>query len=329
MKVSQEDELTISSLQQQAADSKTKEILANRNAQEAADMVSSLNFEINQLKRRLKIAEGDKIGSSSSTTGHEQTSYAAADAEVDAMLGLNRGAFQPTKFVDKPFVESATPFERWKMNQFIYSPDTPAASEEYDRQVVQMLLDASTQEFSQDFRKPTKAGIAKLKRVASLSHPTLLKPLTSSGPRTSLITTTEGGANVYETVGVNILGLEDVPPHSAVAGSRQGQEERIYFLDKSASGNMWGSTAKQALQRAASLGGTPGFGAGILDDFPSPSLRDSFSRPGTMATGRDNNFSRPGTMATGRSLNSPVKSHRRNDHSPSSKKTKGINSMIV
>jgi hypothetical protein len=329
IKVSQEDELTIATLQQQAADSKTKEILANRNAQEAAEMVGSLTFEINQLRRKLKIAEGDKSGStpggqnnsSSNNEAAYQMSYAAADTEVDELLN-KPGGFPATKFVDKEFANSATPFERWKMNQFIYTPDTPAASEEYDRQVVQMLLEASALDLGKDVKKPTKAGIAKMRRPDALHN--TLKPLTSSSNRTHLITTADGGANVYETVGVNVLESPDIPPHSAIGGARRGQEEKIYFLDKTAPNAMWGASAVQALQRTSSLGGTVGFGAG-----------------------RETGNYRPGTAEANRAPPSPIKSPLKSirthqppqtagsasSHgralSPENKRTKGINSMIV
>lgn len=310
IKISQEDELTIASLQQQAADSKTKEILANRNAAEAADMITSLNFEINQLRRKLKISEeknGGATGGGGNSNEIYQMSYAAADAEVDAMLGNNNG-FPPTKFVDKKVAESATPFERWKMNEFIFSPDTPAASEEYDRQVVQMLLEASTAEFNDDFRKPTKSGIAKMKRTNSLGN--TLKPLTAStGSRLHLISTADGGANVYETVGVSVLDSLDFPPHSAVGGARRGQDEKIYYLDKAAPTAMWGGSSKPP-QKSGSFGPANNI-----------SLREDLVSRGSV----------PGGLGSTAKM-SPVRGDTRQDSNISPKrstKAKGVNSMIV
>lgn len=248
-----------------------------------------------------------------------QMSYAAADAEVDALLGTNNG-FPPTKFVDKKVAESATPFERWKMNEFIFSPDTPAASEEYDRQVVQMLLEASTAEFSDDFRKPTKSGIAKMKRTHSLGNS--LKPLTASGSRMHLISTADGGANVYETVGVSVLDSPDFPPHSAVGGARRGQDEKIYFLDKAAPTAMWGGSAKP-LQRSSTFGPSNGI------TLNSTSGReDLLSRGGGGGGGG-------GYGGAGNTTAQLSPSRKDNagfgNSSPNNKtvKTKGINSMIV
>lgn len=311
-------------------------------------MVSSLTFEINQLRRRLKIAEGDKGGAAQQNNGsntngeaYQQMSYAVADAEVDEMLN-KPGGFAPTKFVDKELAQSATPFERWKMNQFIFTPDTPAASEEYDRQVVQMLLEASTLELNKDMSKPTKAKIAKVRRTDALQSP--LKPLTSSGNRTHLITTADGGANVYETVAVDVLEASDLPPHSAVGGARRGQEDKIYFLDKGAPNAMWGTAGVQALQRAHSLGGTVGFGAGQ----ETLSSRESTARPGTVQAGQTSR-SQVTTAKTMRHSSNQQSLSQSLPHalgqqgfghshgqgqghghgSPESRRTKGINSMIV
>lgn len=317
IKISAEDELTISSLQQQAAESKTKEILANRNALDAAEMVGSLNYEINLLRRKLKISEGEKSATNNVNENY-QMSYAAADAEVDQMLADSVGSFAATKFVDKQQELSATPFEKWKMNQFLFSPDTPAASEEHDKAVVQMLLEASSAQFNDDFRKPTKSGIAKMKR--SSSHGTgLLQPLgTSHGNRSHLVSTAEGGANVYETVGAGVLDTLDLPPFSAVGGARRGQDEKIYFLDKAASTVMWGINLKSPAKPHGSMG--PGFPAG---------MEEMASRSGM--------YSRQNQQGQASGL-SPLKSLRLQSHSPErggtgiggrTPKTKGINSMII
>eukprot|EP01032_Pedospumella_encystans_P017696 gene17696-20157_t len=328
IKVSAEDELTIASLQQQAAESRTKEILANRNAQEAAEMVGSLNFEINQLRRKLKISEAEKPGATVNSANEiYQMSYAAADAEVDQMLSENTSSFPATKFVDRQQEMSATPFEKWKMNHFLFSPDTPAASEEHDKAVVQMLLEASAAQFHDDFRKPTKSGIAKMKR--SSSHGTgLLQPLgTSHGNRTHLTSTTEGGANVYETVGVNLLDTLDLPPFSAVGGARRGQDEKIYFLDKAASTAMWGTNMK-----------SPGKPLGIMG-----TAREELHSRGGMHSQQ----SQQGHHSSDSGGLSPLKNMRlQSSHSPErgmggggggnntasgsrTGKSKGINSMII
>ena len=55
IKVSQDDSVLISSLKTQAHESKTKEIAAERMALEAAEMITSLTYEINALKRKFKI----------------------------------------------------------------------------------------------------------------------------------------------------------------------------------------------------------------------------------------------------------------------------------
>lgn len=296
-------------------------------------MVGSLNFEINQLRRKLKMSESDKpgaTGTGNSASEIYQMSYAAADAEVDHMLSENTSSFPATKFVDRQQELSATPFEKWKMNQFLFSPDTPAASEEHDKAVVQMLLEASAAQFHDDFRKPTKSGIAKMKR--SSSHGTgLLQPLgTSHGNRTHLSSTAEGGANVYETVGVGLLDNLDLPPFSAVGGARRGQDEKIYFLDKAASTAMWGTNMK-----------SPGKPHGILG-----AAREELHSRGGMHSqqSQQSQQGQQGHYTSDSGGLSPLRNMRlQSSHSPERErgavtttasgsragKSKGINSMII
>lgn len=285
-------------------------------------MVGSLNYEINLLRRKLKISEGEK---SAATNAHEnyQMSYAAADAEVDQMLSDTGSSFAATKFVDRQQELSATPFEKWKMNQFLFSPDTPAASEEHDKAVVQMLLEASAAQFDDDFRKPTKSGIAKMKRSSSHGATSLLQPLgTSHGNRSHLISTAEGGANVYETVGAGVLDSLDLPPFSAVGGARRGQDEKIYFLDKAASTVMWGTNLKSPAKPHGSMG--PGF----------PTGREDLASRGGMHSRQ----SQSQNQLLSSSGLSPLKNMRLQSHSPErggtatsnkAHKSKGINSMII
>ena len=69
---------------------------------------------------------------------------------------------------------SATPFERWKMQQFLYSPDTPAASENHDKQVVDMLTMAATSAYNEkrSVTRPTKTIIAKMTKPLTLPNMT-------------------------------------------------------------------------------------------------------------------------------------------------------------
>jgi len=266
IKVAEEDEATIAQLQAQATESRTKEILANRMAQEAAEMVTSLNFEINLLKRKLKIAEGDRNGSPQGNQNDsvQQMSHAMADDEVDNMMGTIRP-------------EQAVTFDRWKMDQFLFAPDTPAASEQHDKQVVQMLLNATTQDFHDTFTKPTKptkSGIAKMRRGGTATTAAAmkglknagksgspLKPLTSANSRGvdlkgNTMGTTLGGSDIYETIGVSFLENPEVVPNFNEIGAPR--EEKTFFLDRSAS-SMWGGGSSN--KRGGGGGGGPTMGS--------------------------------------------------------------------
>jgi hypothetical protein len=166
IKVSQEDELTIASLLSQTEEAKAKELVAKSKAEEATSIVNQLNLEINAVKRKLNLLDIERgtVDTSILSVQQQLALTEEADAEVESMLRSDMGTRAPHIISDK-VLQGATPFERWKMNKFLYSSDTPAASEMHDTHVVDMLLDAATNQLQlENARKPTAAYIAKLKR---------------------------------------------------------------------------------------------------------------------------------------------------------------------
>lgn len=226
IKVSQEDEITITSLQAQANESKTREIASERMAQEAGEMITSLTYEINLLKRKLKLLE--EKANASQPHGSRDT-YKIADMEVDAMKSKSKHSFDKGN-IGSEIMESATPFDQWKMNQFIFSPDTPAASDNYDEKVVQMLL-AATSEVTDVINRPTKNSIIKRRDFSTL------KPISNVN--------SSNGANIYETVDINFLDNPELPSFKALGiGSlvkKSVSTDPLFFLDSSAP-TMWGSS---------------------------------------------------------------------------------------
>ena len=129
IKVTQEDEFTISILQREIAEARSNAILSNRQASVAAETISSLNLEISSLKRRLRAIE--KVLSQDNMLHlisicllikmQERISQAPnpnflADAEVDALMAQDLLRIStPPDIGGKPAL--ATPFERWKIEQ--------------------------------------------------------------------------------------------------------------------------------------------------------------------------------------------------------------------
>lgn len=242
IKVSKEDEITIASLQTQALDARTKELLANRQAHEAAEMINSLTLEINALKRKLKAhSDAEKSQLEKINAQNNQMQNEIADFEVDEMneqkdmdkiIPLTNAAV----LGDNKPPATATPFERWKMNQFLYSPDTPAAAANHDKHVVDMLLEAATAEFDDDIHRPTRSGIAKYSR-RSLT-PMGLKPLLkSASAQGGLKQSTILGADIFENLAAEFLKTSDPDAHYIPSHHKPDQ---TYFLSKSQPAAMWG-----------------------------------------------------------------------------------------
>lgn len=166
IKMSQEDELTMTSLISQAEAAKAKEIIATRKVEEATDTINSLAIEVNSLKRRLRAVESERShANSQSSLAHFDHINTLADQEVDAMFQQELKTQIPN-YIDPVVANAATPFDRWKMNSFLFAPDTPAGSKAHDAHAVQMLLLSSTTEVSPDkMSRPTVTSIARSRRI--------------------------------------------------------------------------------------------------------------------------------------------------------------------
>ncbi|RYG95469.1 hypothetical protein EON65_55935 [archaeon] len=188
MKLSQEDEITMSQLLAQAEDSKARELVAKSKAEEATSIVNQLNLELVVLKRRLHALESERAKEEPNifSVQHQIAMTEEADLEVEAMFQKEVQAQVPRNISER-VLNDATPFERWKMNQFLYSTDTPAASKDHDSHVVDLLIDAATAHLQDSLRKPTASYVGKMKRGMSIGdlhdmQADPLSPLSATSP---------------------------------------------------------------------------------------------------------------------------------------------------
>lgn len=170
IKLAKEDEQTLSALLIQAEESKSREMAATKRADEAVTLIRALTLEVNTLKRKLKAFETENFdknaGSAVMSLQQQQAMNELADVEVDGMLGdLDKIQTAP-RDISTVALASATPFDKWKMSNFLFSPDTPAASAAHDKHVVDLLMESATQQLIGELRtKRTKASIGKLKKL--------------------------------------------------------------------------------------------------------------------------------------------------------------------
>lgn len=170
IKIAQDDELTISSLQQQLEHAKTKEIVATKQAEEAVETINVLRIELNSLRRRFQEPEKHLNNAAAQNLAmmqqHEGIN-SLADNEVDTLIDQAFPTAVP-RDIQPTVLQNATPFDRWKMNEFLYTPNTPAASFAHDQHVVTMLVDAANKALHEEAKaitRPTKTTIAKMKRT--------------------------------------------------------------------------------------------------------------------------------------------------------------------
>lgn len=249
IKVSQEDELTISSLVAVAEEAKAKEILATKRAEEAMEMINALTLEVNRLKRRVRAVESEKqqlnpTGLLSSEQQQQMNEY--ADDEVEEMFEHELRTSVPRDISEK-VLKAATPFDRWKMNQFLFAPDTPAASLTHDRDAVDMLVQATQEDLHyapgydpmMTLTRPTKSAIAKRRKAKETKSYVHNEFLREQGQML--------GANDYEILNNSIETLSGMVNElnlNVVSPTRPGsidKDDRRFFLNSSAE-QMWGNS---------------------------------------------------------------------------------------
>lgn len=198
IKLAKEDEQTLAQLAAEAEESKARELAATKRADEAVTLIRALTIEVNSLKRQLKTYEVDKIESKSDKSSmmslnQQLAMNDVADAEVEAMLNNTNTSQAAFKDVSQVALKSATTFDKWKMEHFLFTPDTPGASLNHDKHVVDVLMESATQELIDDIRmKRTCSSLGKVKK--------LQKRIVNEQDRSKMMAMTARPANDYEGV---------------------------------------------------------------------------------------------------------------------------------
>ena len=150
-KALENDEITIKNLRKDLIEAQKKSEEAMSKQEIAADLIQALRLEIIQLNRRMK----DQMNSEDVTHSIPQSAiFQEADNQVERMMCKKGIQFQPsatpmdtnikvTRFKEPRGVNRPTDFQEWKMKKFLWAPDTPAGSENYDSEIVSELLQTS------------------------------------------------------------------------------------------------------------------------------------------------------------------------------------------
>lgn len=128
-KIMHEDQQVISSLRKDAAEAKKLAVISSQKEADASMLVESLRVEISTLKRQVR----EKTDEASSLFSTAAAGLTVSDAEVDQMMAsMNvRPAGYSQSFGDTggsyrvPTARTVTPFQEWKLQQYIWSPDIP------------------------------------------------------------------------------------------------------------------------------------------------------------------------------------------------------------
>jgi hypothetical protein len=118
-KVAQCDNVSIQNMRRDLEEAIKKGQVAHEREQTACALIQSLRLEILQLKRTFQSAKeaSSHVGLSQNAIIHE------ADLQVDDIMEQ----YEVKKEIDyeKEIGTKMTPFQEWKMQKFLWAPDTP------------------------------------------------------------------------------------------------------------------------------------------------------------------------------------------------------------
>lgn len=170
------DNHTISSLRQEVTAARKEAFIANKQFVEATDAIVGLKREISALKRKLKevvmekeddddkpmnVALPEEVMSGGAMLGASSTFAEKADHEVDNMMNRKINISLPNGISTSA---KTTTFQEWKMQQFLYAPDTLAGSKNHDKSAVDLLNKAISDHTFTDgdvFSRSTRSIAAK------------------------------------------------------------------------------------------------------------------------------------------------------------------------
>ena len=181
--LSEVDNQTISTLRHEVTTARKEAFIANKQFSEATDAIIGLKREISSLKRKIKeiqtekqddddkpinVAIPDEVLSGGAMLGASANIADSADMEVNKMMGKKINIPLPNGISTSA---KTTTFQEWKMQQFLYAPDTLAGSKNHDKTAVDLMNKAASQKsFSSGnvFERSTRSISAKAR---PLDHP--------------------------------------------------------------------------------------------------------------------------------------------------------------
>ncbi len=152
------DNITIGVLRNEVTEARRDATIATKQFGEATDAIIGLKREIQSLKRKLKEiqtpGEQQDVAHTNFNLPKDPTSAGAsmgfggasnfgeeADKDVDKLMSQKLKIPLPNGISTS---SKTTTFQEWKMQQFLYAPDTPAASMNHDKAVVDLMFDAAS-----------------------------------------------------------------------------------------------------------------------------------------------------------------------------------------
>ena len=151
------DNQTISTLRHEVTTARKEAFIANKQFSEATDAIVGLKREISSLKRKLKeiqmqqlddddkpltVAIPDEVLNGGAMLGASAGIADSADTEVNRMMGKKLKIPLPNGVSTSA---KTTTFQEWKMQQFLYAPDTLAGSKNHDKTAVDLMNKAASE----------------------------------------------------------------------------------------------------------------------------------------------------------------------------------------
>ena len=154
-KLAEADATTIQSLRKELFESRKAASISQKREEAASEIIQALRYEIAHLKRQVRDAKAESA--SSATIGHSNLQQ-EADQFVDQLMRRRDITYSPERLTSTSGGASPTPFQQWKIENFLWAPDTPSASAYHDAEAVEQLMLAAIEQDKKNKKTPKQSS---------------------------------------------------------------------------------------------------------------------------------------------------------------------------
>lgn len=167
-KLAEADATTIQSLRKELFESRKAASVSQKREEAASEIIQALRYEIAHLKRQVRDAKAESANSAN--IGHSNLQQ-EADQFVDQLMRRKDITYSPERLTSTSGGSSPTPFQQWKIENFLWAPDTPSASAYHDAEAVEQLMLAAIEQDKKNRKTPKQSSRGSRPGTTDITRP--------------------------------------------------------------------------------------------------------------------------------------------------------------